>query len=44
MLLLQRLHFGINENQMALEFEFVMFADKIQLGAVFVNAKALGYV
>lgn len=44
MLLLQRMHFVINESQMALEFVFVTFSDKIQLGAVYVNAKALSYV
>ena len=44
MLLLQRMHFGINGSQMALEFVFVMFTDKTPLGAVYVNAKALSYV
>lgn len=44
MLLLQSMHFGVNESQMALEFVLVMFTDKIQLGAVHINAKALRYV
>lgn len=44
MQLLQGLHSGINESQMVLEFVLASFSDKIQLGAVYVNAKTLSYV